>query len=441
MNTDIKRAGTLKKLCLGLSYVFSYAYIYLFTETVGLSDVSTTIYLTLLSAGTILWLEMSMRQQQLLGKYSPTRPVLCETRFWEVILILLSLSTFSGDMKPLSLFFIHVVVVYMVLSGTGHLLSERSSVLLPMDMINGFFFIPFTNFIRRILTIVECFRPEAEMVEVVLPDGSTVMGKKPEKKPLNVFGIILVLTVIAGFFFAALNNLVSVDDHFSDAVYSIEHFFDNVDIADSLGRFLLSLPVGAFLFGLFQGSARKDNHLERNIHDKLVSFSPRMRFMPDNLLSAVLSLFGVLYLTFFVSQASYMFSAFAGVLPDAFTASEYAVSGFYELINVVLINFALLATVRVFGSHDRKILRILGVILMTESMVFATISASKIILYMSRFGYTFSRTLGLWGTSVVFAGSILAIIHLLKEKKTFAPWLWYSAGSYVVTAIITWFFV
>ena len=73
--------------------------------------------------------------------------------------------------------------------------------------------------------------------------------------------------------------------------------------------------------------------------------------------------------------------------------------------------------------------------------MFATISASKIILYMSRFGYTFSRTLGLWGTSVVFVGSVLAIVHLLKEKKTFAPWLWYSAGSYVVMAFITWCFV
>ena len=78
---------------------------------------------------------------------------------------------------------------------------------------------------------------------------------------------------------------------------------------------------------------------------------------------------------------------------------------------------------------------------MAESMVFATISASKIILYMSRFGYTFSRTLGLWGTSVVFVGSILAIVYLLKKKQTFAPWMWYSAGSYVLTSFITWFFI
>ena len=78
---------------------------------------------------------------------------------------------------------------------------------------------------------------------------------------------------------------------------------------------------------------------------------------------------------------------------------------------------------------------------MAESTIFSLISASKIILYMSRFGYTFSRTLGLWGTSVVFVGSILAIVYLLKKKQTFAPWMWYSAGSYVLTAFITWIFI
>lgn len=162
--------------------------------------------------------------------------------------------------------------------------------------------------------------------------------------------------------------------------------------------------------------------------------------MPDMLLSFVIGVFALVYLAFFISQSSYMFSAFAGVLPEEFTASEYAVSGFQELINVVVLNFVLLICVRIFGSHERRLLRIMSVILMVESMVFATISASKIILYMSRFGYTLSRTLGLWGTVVVFAGAICAIVHLLKNKRTFLPWLWFSAGSYVVMQFITWAF-
>ena len=440
MNTNTKRAESLKKLCLGLSYAFSYAYICFFTSYIR-SHLAVTIFLSILSCGAVLWLELTMRQQQDLGKFSPSKMQLGETRFWEVILILLSISTFSGQMQGLSLFFIHLVVIYMVLSGTGHLLSDRSSCLIPADLFNGCVRLPFMNFFARIQTIGECIHPSDETVEVILPDGTTVAGTKVKKKPGYSAAILLVLVIITGFFFAAVSNLASVDSHFSDATVSIEEFLSSVTFSDSLGKFILSLPVGAFLFGLFQGSVRKEISFEKHCREKLVSASPKLRFMPDMILTLVLSLFGVLYVLFFISQASYMFSAFAGVLPEEFTASEYAVSGFHELINVVLINFALLAIVRIFGSHENKLLKILSVILMAESMIFATISASKIILYISRFGYTFSRTLGLWGTTVVFAGAVLAIVYLTKKKQTFAPWMWYSAGSYVVTAFITWCFV
>ena len=125
-----------------------------------------------------------------------------------------------------------------------------------------------------------------------------------------------------------------------------------------------------------------------------------------------------------------MFSAFFGILPEEFTASEYAVSGFHELINVVIINFFLLALVRLF-SKDSKLIKILSVILLADSMIFSMISASKILLYISRFGYTESRYLGLWGTMVVFAGSILLMVNLISRKKTFAYWLYFSVASYL----------
>ena len=439
MDTKTKQAETLKYLSLGLSYAFSYAYIWLFTMHSN-SPVAITVFLTCLSLGAILWLEISIRRQHLLGHFTPNRFQRKETIFWEVILVLLSVSTLSGDMKALSLFFIHVVAIYMVLSGTGHLLSERTSCLLPADLANGGIRLPFGNIFSRIPTIIGYFRGSNETVEVVLPDGTTVAGQKVKKPAGYSFGVFFVLVIIVGFFFAALNNLVSVDSHFGEAAIAFDRFLESLTFTEAFGRFIFSIPVGAFLFGLFHGSVKKDISTEKALREKLEESSPKLRFMPDRILTVVLLLFTTLYVIFFISQASYMFSAFAGVLPEEFTASEYAVSGFHELINVVLINFALLATIRVFGSHDSKILRNLSVVLMAESMLFATISASKIILYMSRFGYTFSRTLGLWGTSVVFVGSILAIIYLTKKKQTFAPWMWYSSSSYVLTAFITWCF-
>lgn len=426
MNTDTKRAEILKYLCLGVSYAFSYAYVNLFDKFH--SRLYTTVYLTLLSIGAIIWLEMTIRQKCLGGNFEPTRMQKIEPRFWEGILLLLSIGTYRSDIPILSYFFMHMVVIYMVLCGTGHLLTDSSSCLMPLDLVNGGIRIPFRNFFSRIKTWVEILTRRKE----VETEGNRFK---------RTIGILAVLGLFGIFLLIALENLASLDENFRYLQQCIDDYLVHLSIADFIGKFIASLPVGAFLFGLFQGGIRLDHHEEKEYHQKISKEALRFRFMPDILFSLVIGVFILVYLAFFVSQSGYMFSAFAGILPEKYTASQYAVSGFHELINVVILNFLLLICVRFFGSHESRLLRILSVILMAESMVFACISASKIILYMSRFGYTLSRTLGLWGTIVVFAGAICAIVHLLKEKRTFLPWLWFSAGSYVIMQFITWAFV
>ena len=426
MNTDTKRAEILKYLCLGVSYAFSYAYVNIFDKFH--SRLYTTIYLTLLAIGAIVWLEMTIRQKCLGGNFEPTRMQKIEPRFWEGILLLLSIGSCRGDFPLLSYFFMHMVVIYMVLCGTGHLLTESSSCLMPLDLVNGCIRIPFKNIFSRFFTLLEILTNRKK--------------EDSEEKPfVRTIGILAVLGLFGIIFLIALENLASMDKNFLYLEQCIDEYLANLSISGFIAKFLVSLPVGAFLFGLYQGATRMDQQEEKDYHERLTQDSLKFRFMPDLLLSFVIGAFILVYLAFFISQSGYMFSAFAGILPEKYTASEYAVSGFPELINVVILNFLLLICVRLFGSHENRILRILSVIVMGESLIFSCISASKIILYMSRFGYTISRTLGLWGTIVVFAGAICAIIYLLKEKRTFLPWLWFSAGSYVIMQFITWAFV
>ena len=125
MNTNTKQAEILKFLCLGLSYVLSVAYVNMFMVNFG--PVQTTIYITVLSIAAVIWLEMTMAQQRLLGHFTPSKVQSFEVRFWEVILVLLCINTYFGQIQGLTLFFIHMVVIYMVLCGTGHFLSDRSS--------------------------------------------------------------------------------------------------------------------------------------------------------------------------------------------------------------------------------------------------------------------------------------------------------------------------
>ena len=426
MNTETKRAEILKIVCLGVSYAFSYAYINIFSKFY--SRLYTTVYLTLLAVGAIVWLELTIRQKCLTEGYEPTQMQKVESRFWEGILLLLCIGTYQSDFAMLSYFFIHMVVIYMALCGTRHLLEDSSSCLMPLDLINGCVRIPFQNIFYRIKTWVEIITHRKKEDT----DGNS---------SIRTIGIISIIGIFGLFFLIALENLASLDANFRYLERCLDDYLMNLSLGDFIGKFIASLPVGAFLFGLFQGGVRLDDKKEKDYRQKLSEESLHFRIMPNILFSLMIGVFILVYLAFFISQSGYMFSAFAGVLPEKYTASQYAVSGFHELINVVILNFVLLICVRFFGSHESRLLRILSVILMAESMVFACISASKIILYMSRFGYTLSRTLGLWGTIVVFVGAICAIVYLLKEKRTFLPWLWFSAGSYVILQFITWAFV
>jgi len=439
MNTNLKRAEILKFLCLGLSYAFSYAYISMIDF--ALTAVQTTIFVSCLSVAAIIWLEMTMAQKRFLGSFETTSFQKIEVRFWEAILLLLCFNTYFGQIPELTLLFIHAVVVYMVLIGTGHMLSDRSSVFLPFDLINGFCRLPFINFFSRILSVHDTIKARRENGAEKASGDSDPQSSSEEKEPVHVIAIIVVLLFILMIFGIALHNLALADARFSEALFSIDRFLSNISVSEITIKIIFSIPVGAYLFGLFQGCVRSSSSKEKEYSEDLQNSCSKLHIMPDYLFCGVLSVFLLVYLVFFISQGEYMFSAFAGVLPEEFTASEYAVSGFHELINVVIINFLLLSLVRLFGKHKKKLLNILSIVLMAESMVFSMISASKIILYMTRFGYTSSRTMGLWGTAVVFCGSILAIVHLASKKRTFAPWLMFSAGSYVLMNFICFPFI
>lgn len=440
MDTNVKAADRLKLVCLGLSYVFSFAYVYRFY--LNISQELDLVYLVVLAIAAIVWLELTIRQKVLLGDLEKSKKRTVETRFWEVAIVLLALNSYFGlgrYYREYTMIFLHASIVYAVLCGTGHLFRDGSSIFIPGDLINGFCRIPFANFPGRIIAVIDSVRlrtgkPEEDDSATYDPD------KNANRGPKAFLGIGIALL---SFFILiiAFNKLADIDGNFDSARVAISRFFINFRIdQDIVLTLFLSIPVGMFLFGLFQGSVRMKTDYEKRVEANVTRGMAKAKIISKILFTIILMIFIGVYLAFFISQASYMFSGFFGILPEEFTASEYAVSGFYELIEVVIINFLLLALIKAF-SVEGKLVKILTVILMAESALFSTISASKIILYMSRFGYTEARTLGLWGTAVVFVGTILAIINLTtKHKKVFAPWFWFSVGSYSLMNFIAYLF-
>ena len=441
---SLKKSGILKVCLVLCSYVLAYLYVdklnlSFYGDSIG--EIFTTLIITF---GFVVWLELVMLYQRVTGIYKPSRSVLKETRFWEVILMLLAGITHFGTQSGLEVFAMHLVVIYMVLCGTGHLLKEESSCLLPFDLVNGALRLPFGNFVMRIPFL-------ADGVGEIRNSGNKD-GKKMGLSLGKIIGSIIFIVVAFVVFFQVFGLLSELDSTFNIAFTAFADFirrclrsifrFDIFILGEKLGLFILSIPVGAYLSGLFNGSARHDNDFEKNIKCQIENACPRLRIIPEVLFCVVCSIFIVMYLLFFISQSRLLFSGFLGILPEEFTASAYARDGFSQLANVLMINFAGLGAMRIFATKsvvESKYIKLGSTVLMATSMIFSVISASKIILYISRFGYTALRTESLWFTVVAFVGSMLAIVNIVTSKKTFKFWLWFSAASFIIMNIVAGF--
>ncbi|MDU4695446.1 MAG: DUF4173 domain-containing protein [Paenibacillus sp.] len=118
----------------------------------------------------------------------------------------------------------------------------------------------------------------------------------------------------------------------------------------------------------------------------------------DPLVAAtVLILINIVYVLFASLQFSYLFGAWQGALPADQSYAEYARSGFFELIAVSAINFAILAVMLTFGSKAGKGMRRLNdtllYILVACSAVMLVSAFTRLLLYEEAYGYTYIRFL------------------------------------------------
>ena len=320
--------------------------------------------------------------------------------------------------EDFSLLFLHIFAVWWALSRSGRLLEGESGHLLPFDALNGFVVFPFRNFFLRLKTL-----------------WYTLTGPlrgKERSKPETVIWTIGALAAAGLLFWLVLGLLVDADQGFAEL---ISRWLLELDIridGEIWLKFLFSLPVGAYLFGLLAGSARADEEKLRLRGQRINSALSRLGKVPNLVWTLLTGLFCLLYLLFFVVQARYLFGAFTRSLPEGFIVSEYARQGFFELCKVMAVNFVLLWLVTRLSakpSRENRAEMLLCLILLAESMLFAAIAFSKLMLYISCFGFTPRRLQSSWLVCVLFFGCLCAGYSLLSGKKSFRAWMIFGAVS------------
>lgn len=320
----------------------------------------------------------------------------------------------------LTMMMVHPLAVWWVLSRSGRLAEGESGHLLPLDALNGFFIIPFGNFALRIRCIVQGLRGRGR--------GESTDKKRPWAALLAVLAALLLLN-------GALTELAEADQGFGKLTADILDLF-SFDLGDHFAtyvfRFIASLPVGAWLFGLIAGSLRTDEEKLRTQAAAVNGFLPKLRAVPERVWTVVMAVFAVVYFLFFAVQSSYLFGAFTRTLPEDFTVAQYAREGFFELCRVMAINFSLLYLVSRSSAkpiREDKVQRITATLLIIAGMIFAVIAMSKLVLYIMCFGFTPKRLQSSWLVLLLFMGCVACLYSLWTGKKSFKYWMMYGAVS------------
>ena len=319
--------------------------------------------------------------------------------------------------KSATFIFANIFAVWWTMSRAGVLLDGESGHFLPFDALNGFVLLPFGNFFLRVRTWWHfASRPRRE-------------GKKLNTSALvgSIIAVLLALLLLL----SALEHLCDADAGFGTLVGNITGFFtNNVNLVDFFFKLLVSLPVGAYIFGLISGSMRLSPQRITERRGFLESLLGQLRIVPARVWSMCLAVFITVYAVFFVMQGGYIFGAFSRTLPEGMTVAQYARQGFFELCRVMALNFMLLWLVTRMSAQpvrERRLSLALCLALLAESILFAVVALSKLALYIDCFGFTPLRLESTWLASVLLAGCVAAAYSLITGRRSCRAWMIFGA--------------
>lgn len=211
-------------------------------------------------------------------------------------------------------------------------------------------------------------------------------GEGENKKRGNLTGVIIGLLACIPVLCVVIPLLVSSDAAFAGLVGML---FKRIGI--TLLHLFFALLLTPLLYGLFYA-------LRHKLTAEPVS-TISSRFIDNAVVCGFFGLLSAVYLVYLFSQLAYFFSAFGSVLPEEFTAADYARRGFFELCAISLINlFLMFCAFTLVKKPDPaadipKSSKGFGIFLCCFNLVLVGTAVSKMVLYIERFGLTRLRIL------------------------------------------------
>lgn len=291
----------------------------------------------------------------------------------------------------------HVFAVWYVLARCGMLAQGRSGSLVLLDGLAGFLRLPFGNFFLRMQTVLAALK-------------TGLHGRIKARKALRAAVTVVVTLALCG---TAWGLLAAADANFAALGQCVADWWhtllNNIKFVDTMMYILLSLPVGAWLYGLVFGSLRRDT--PPTTAEECTAALAHARVVPRvTAVAAVAALCGVYGLFFAMQAGEWLAAAPLGLsAPDA---AAFAVDGFWELLKILVLNFGVLAGVHFLGRAPLP--KALAAVFCAFGLAFAVLTGGKLAVYTALYGLTPRRFIAGWFLSVLTVWCVLALVRVFR---------------------------
>ncbi len=252
-------------------------------------------------------------------------------------------------------------------------------------------------------TVNEVIDYTKESLESHIKDNSQI--RKVDIKKLTT-SILIVLAVVG----VVIILLASADSIFAEMFSGIGNIITNLNMPNTINIIIrLAIIVAVYFLILsfilkLQNQKHKELKQLKNIGDKY-----------DFTLKLLLIALNLVYVVFCYIQISSLFAKMNVNIDYA----TYARTGFFQLMFVSFINFAIILISNKFNSNKEKIIKILNIFLVIFTIIIILSSMFRMYMYETEYGLTYLRTFVYIILLTELAIFVPTTIYILNEKFDF----------------------
>ncbi len=302
-----------------------------------------------------------------------------ETVFWMIITMVICTRVCRVNPQVAFLPRIVCAAYYTYSLGNSFTDGNGTSAYIIVDGIATMLTMPFASFFTLFRGIVTSFR---------LPREKKDLSKALPSLAGIGMAVIALYLIIPQLIQADRNFLSGLGRILDDISDYLSRLFDNLYLPF---RLVTSIPVACYLYSLIYNSL-SDKKYGRPGREMIDEISDGAKIAPAVTAKILLYTVCAVYALFIFAQFRYLFGAFTGKLYEGYTYSQYAVTGFWELCRVSMINLSLMALVRFILKKDAvsEVKVPMGALSVISLALLGT-ALAKMMMYISAYGLTEKR--------------------------------------------------